>query len=150
MEGPWRVHQPGSLHLGDSCFPTEPPAADDEQLARLADLSTQIFGESEWSHDLLVDAVTPHIASPDIHVDHEHRRFVLYLHGLDSFGVQVTRAALSDDGIGFAGRPRRRLDHLERVAARGRAPTGVGLGGRRCPARTVETVDGVRPRESTA
>ena len=25
MEGPWRIHQPGSLHLIDSCFRTEPP-----------------------------------------------------------------------------------------------------------------------------
>jgi hypothetical protein len=105
VEGPWRVHPPGSLHLADSGFPTEPPAADDEQLAALADLYTRILGEAEWSHDLLVDAVTPHIASPDIHVDHERRRFVMYLHGLDSFGLQVSRAALSDDGVTFVGRP---------------------------------------------
>jgi hypothetical protein len=105
VEGPWRVHRPGSLHLADSGFPTEPPPANDAQVAELADLYTQIFGESEWSHDLLVDAVTPHIASPDVHVDHDRRQFVMYLHGLDSFGSQVTRAALSSDGIHFAGRP---------------------------------------------
>jgi len=105
VEGPWEIHQPGSLHLANSCFLTKPPPADDEQLEQLGDFYTHIFGASEWSHDLLFDAVTPHIASPDVHVDLERRRFVMYLHGLDSFGRQVTRAALSDDGLGFVGRP---------------------------------------------
>jgi hypothetical protein len=78
VEGPWGIHRSGSLHLVDSCFPTEPPPADDEQLEQLAELYTQFFGESAWSHDLLVDAVTPHIASPDVH---ERRRLEMYLDG---------------------------------------------------------------------
>jgi hypothetical protein len=105
LDGPWRVHRPGSLHLVESGFPVDPPEADDEKLSELAELYTQLFGDSEWSHDLLVDAVTPHIASPDAHVDDAERRIVMYFHGLDSFAVQVTGAAVSTDGTVFVGRP---------------------------------------------
>jgi len=103
--GPWTVHVPGALRLADSRFLTAPPSATDQQLERLAGVYTGIFGTSDWSHDLLVDATTPHIASPDVHVDHARRRFVMYYHGLESLGLQVTRAAVSTDGLSFDGRP---------------------------------------------
>ncbi len=102
--GPWRVHVPGALLLADSRFLTKPPEATDEQMRQLAEAYASIFGESDWSHDLLVDATTPHIASPDVHVDHARRRFVMYFHGLDALGWQVTRAATSTDGLSFEGR----------------------------------------------
>lgn len=105
LEGPWRVHRPGALQLAESGFAVDPPEATDDQLSELAELYAQLFGDSDWSHDLLVDAVTPHIASPDVHVDDVAHRIVMYVHGLDSFGVQVTRVALSTDGVVFAGRP---------------------------------------------
>lgn len=105
LAGPWRVHRPGSLGLAESGFLVDPPDATDAELDELADLYARLFGDAAWSHDLLVDAVTPHIASPDVHVDDAARRIVMYYHGLDAFGVQVTRAALSTDGIEFVGRP---------------------------------------------
>lgn len=44
-----------------------------------------------------------HIASPDVHVDHERRRFVMYFHGLERLpNEQVTRVATSPDGLAFA------------------------------------------------
>lgn len=44
-----------------------------------------------------------HIASPDVHVDHERRRFVMYFHGLERLpNEQVTRVATSADGLSFA------------------------------------------------
>ena len=102
LTGPWTVHPPGSLHLRDSCFPTEPPTVTPEQFAVL---------EARWkqsgaalSHDLLSEFTTPHIASPDVHVDTASRQIVMYYHGLEAPGTQVTRVATSPDGIHFAAR----------------------------------------------
>jgi hypothetical protein len=103
LTGPWTVHVPGSLHLRDSCFLTAPPTV---SLERLADL------EARWkqtgaalSHDLLSEFTTPHIASPDVHVDHAGQRIVMYYHGLEDAGTQVSRVATSPDGISFTARP---------------------------------------------
>ena len=52
----------------------------------------------------LDDATVPHIASPDVHVDHENRRIVMYYHGLASFRTQRTRVATSIDGLKFEAR----------------------------------------------
>ncbi len=52
-----------------------------------------------------MEVTTPHIASPDVHVDHANRRIVMYFHGLDGVSRQVTRVATSRDGIEFDARP---------------------------------------------
>jgi hypothetical protein len=99
VTGPWTVHVPGSLQLEQSCFLIEPPTVSAEQLAeheaRLKQSGTKI------SHDLLSEITTPHIASPDVHVDPTTRQIVMYFHGLDGVGVQVTRVATSANGIDF-------------------------------------------------
>lgn len=105
IEGPWTVHQPGALQLADSCFLTEPPPHTAEQIASLRDCYEQALGSSYDLDGAMVDATTPHIASPDVHVDHEHRQIVMYFHGLERLGVQLTRVALSSDGINFDARP---------------------------------------------
>jgi len=50
-----------------------------------------------------------HIASPDVHVDHDARQIRLYYHGADQqTGVQApqfTRVALSSDGLTFTAQP---------------------------------------------
>jgi hypothetical protein len=48
-----------------------------------------------------------HIASPDVHVDHANKRFIMYYHGhLEETGSsQRTRVAVSDDGIRFTAAP---------------------------------------------
>ena len=103
VTGPWTVHVPGSLQLDQSCFLTEPPTVSAEQLAeheaRLRQSGTNI------SHDLLSEITTPHIASPDVHVDPAARQIVMYFHGLDDVGVQVTRVATSANGIDFVAQP---------------------------------------------
>ena len=58
-----------------------------------------------YSHDAFTEATTPHIASPDVHVDDANRRISMYYHGLNGLGQQVTRAATSADGIRFGARP---------------------------------------------
>ena len=99
--GPWRIHVPGSLQLAGSYLLTEPPSGPAGELARLRALPQP----ATLSHDAFTEATTPHIASPDVHVDETSRRIVMYYHGLNALGQQVTRAATSDDGIRFAARP---------------------------------------------
>ena len=59
----------------------------------------------QFSHDLLSELTTPHIASPDVHVDEQRQRVVMYFHGLEDVGTQVTRVALSHEGIAFEAMP---------------------------------------------
>jgi hypothetical protein len=103
LRGPWRIHPPGSLQLEESCFLTEPPTVTPEQLAQFEARSKQ--SGVVISHDLLQEITTPHIASPDAHVDAPGRRIVMYFHGLDAVGTQVTRVATSRNGIDFTAQP---------------------------------------------
>ena len=80
LTGPWRTHEPGALDIADSHFPTTCPPCS---------------GPGD---------VYAHIASPDVHVDHERRQIVMYFHGRD-VGRQVTRVATSPDGLRFSARP---------------------------------------------
>lgn len=103
VTGPWHAHAPGSLQLEGSHFATEPPEPAPGQL-----LGVQAFAKAtglELPHDLEQELTAPHVASPDVHVDHEGRRIVMYFHGLESFARQVTRVATSRDGIHFETRP---------------------------------------------
>ena len=86
LSGPWQTHEPGSLQLDQSHFPTDlpttQPGTDYPQYA--------------------------HIASPDVHVRHDIQQIVMYVHGQDpgkGAGRQVTRLATSKDGISFTGKP---------------------------------------------
>ena len=103
LAGPWTVHAPGSLRLEHSLFPTEPLVPTPGELA-VFEARYRARGAA-ISHDVLSEITTPHIASPDVHVDHVNRRIVMYYHGLESVGVQVTRAATSGNGIDFTPHP---------------------------------------------
>jgi len=105
-QGPWQIHAPGSLHIADSHFLTEPPEILPAELERIQ-ADRAVRGAAPMSHDALFEASTPHIASPDVHVDHAHRRIVMYFHGLDGIARQVSRVATSVDGIAFSVRPER-------------------------------------------
>jgi hypothetical protein len=58
-----------------------------------------------------------HIASPDVHVDHENRRITLFYHGMVETGepLQQTRAAQSPDGLSFTAREDIVLDWYARL-----------------------------------
>ena len=94
VTGPWTVHSPGSLRLEDSFFPTTCPPC---SLApgRTAPLYA-------------------HIASPDVHVREDLQQIVMYYHGRGE-GRQLTRAAVSKDGIHFEGREDELGPHYFRV-----------------------------------
>lgn len=103
--GPWKVHAPGSLQIGKSHFPSEPPPVSEEELAKAAEQRARLYGGNTLPHSLVKEFTAPHIASPDVHVDNDHRQIVMYFHGLEAFGKQSTRVALSSDGIDFQARP---------------------------------------------
>ncbi len=106
LVGPWIVHAPGSLQLAESHFPAEAPEGTPEQVEAAVARAREIGLRREgMGHDLVKELSWPHIASPDVHIDPENERFVMYFHGLESFGRQVTRAATSKDGIRFVAGP---------------------------------------------
>lgn len=101
VSGPWKVHEPGVLHVRDTAFFR--PQPDPEQT--LADFYT-------------------HVASPEILVDSGSRRILLWYHGWWTNGerwpgdlvqartwarqkgyAQFTQAAESSDGLHFEVRP---------------------------------------------
>ena len=103
--GPWRVHEPGSLQLADSHFPTEPPPVPEGGRERVYERFRAAGMDPEsLPHDPVFEMTAPHIASPDVHVDDANRRIVMYFHGLSGFGRQESRVALSEDGIHFRAR----------------------------------------------
>jgi hypothetical protein len=103
LTGPWRVHPPGSLHLAQSGFLTAPPAVSPQALQQF-EAQYQARGAA-ISHDVLSEITTPHIASPDLHVDTERRQILMYFHGLEDVGHQVSRLATSPNGLDFTARP---------------------------------------------
>ena len=105
LRGPWSVYPPGSLQLADSHFLTEPPDAPEDAVEEIKKRRMALRGPDQLSHDLLTELTTPHIASPDLHVDSQHQMVVMYFHGLDGLGQQVTRMATSKDGIRFSAQP---------------------------------------------
>lgn len=128
VEGPWRIHTQGALPLDQSLYPTTPiaPPPDarlDAHRAGLAPPGTPDIPS------LAEDATTPHIASPDVHVDQANRRIVMYFHGLSAWRVQQTRAALSDDGVNFTARPELFGPSYFRVFAHGGATYALVMPG---------------------
>ncbi len=106
VEGPWRMHEPGALTLAESLFPVAPivAPADAREILSEAHLPGAAPPGTPGIPDAMADATTPHIASPDVHVDHEKRRIVMYYHGLSAFRTQRSRVAISGDGLRFAAR----------------------------------------------
>jgi len=101
LEGPWKIHRPGALHLRDTPFPHEPPPFTDQQMADYKVRAKEAGLDLDQFPDLAKEMTTPHVASPDVHVDGKNRRIVMYYHGLEGFARQVTHAATSTDGIHF-------------------------------------------------
>ena len=101
VTGPWKIYAPGSLKIEDSHFLTEPPAV---SAAELAEAVASRAG-ARLMHDMAEELTTPHIASPDLHVDNENRQIIMYFHGLAGLGQQFSRVATSSNGIDFTAQP---------------------------------------------
>jgi len=103
--GPWKIHPPGSLQIEDSHFLIDPPEVSEEEVEEYVAERERSGRPIRISHDIASEITTPHIASPDVHVDDANRRIIMYFHGLAGVGQQVSRAAVSRDGIEFEALP---------------------------------------------
>ncbi|MCS5674335.1 MAG: hypothetical protein VYB10_07490 [Actinomycetota bacterium] len=128
ITGPWHIHPPGSLHLAESCFVTEPPDVNDDDLATIEQMYMDALG-SALPHDIRTEITTPHIASPDVHVDDNNQRITMYFHGLDGLATQLTRVAFSSDGINFTAHTERLSRPYLRVFDYGNIRYGIAMPG---------------------
>ena len=94
VTGPWRMHPPGTLQLADSRFATEKADVRFTETARAA-----------WGPLGEQNILQPHVASPDVHVDDARQEIRMYFHGMLENADQLTRVALSRDGIHFNALP---------------------------------------------
>lgn len=92
LTGPWRIVTPAPLDLEHSLFALNPPCADD------------LDPEAKAFIDTGADGTYPHIASPDVWVDHETEQIRLYYHGRLEDGRQRSRVAMSRNGLSFTAR----------------------------------------------
>ena len=92
LTGPWQTITPGALDLEHSMFASNPPG------------ESQLHAEAQAFIEAGADGNYPHIASPDVWVDHETQQIRLYYHGRLEDGRQRTRVALSRDALNFTAR----------------------------------------------
>jgi hypothetical protein len=88
LTGPWRLQRP-ALTLEHSGFAVRAPH------------EHELHPEAREFIANHADGDYPHIASPEVLVDHQNRRIRLYYHGRLDDGRQRTRIALSKDGGHF-------------------------------------------------
>ena len=123
IEGPWTVHEPGTLSLADSGFPTTPVTgeATDNALKNLWDnysiyivrdmlllaYRSAVTDQATRKERGITNAANslPHIASPEVVVDEKNHRLLMYYHGLAGKTAQYTRMAQSPDGLSFTALP---------------------------------------------
>lgn len=118
LDGPWRIHSPGALHLRHSHFLVEPAAVPSE----VNPTSSRWADAAEEDIPTPIDSATkPQIASPNVHVRPGQQQIVMYCHGLEGFRHQRTRRRpQAHPGLHHRSGPR-----LVELAGR-RAPLGAG------------------------
>lgn len=121
--GPWKIYEPGVLPLAESGFPTEAkPAIEPYQALKDLWQNFSLFVIRDYlilNHQSTVldqaaraergietaEPRAPHIASPEVIVDTENRRLLMFYHGLEYGTRQLSRVAESADGIHFSPLP---------------------------------------------
>ncbi len=146
LTGPWRTHEPGALELSESHFPTEFPG-DAGLVEAAAGLWRRNPPEAAWALTRVGLAARsavkaresegtvgstearPHIASPEVVVDNERRQVRMYYHGMLEDTVQMSRVALSRNGVRFEARPELLTSPYLRVFRYRGMYHGVGMPG---------------------
>ena len=136
LTGPWTVHRPGSLGLAASHFATENLSLDDATVARYREHYREALGET-MPVDIRDDLVTAHIASPDVHVDHDRHEIVMFFHGLAGLvisgpGWRCRATVLHSAPLGLCSGPRTSVC------------SGTTAGGTAMPGRLLRSADGRR------
>jgi hypothetical protein len=138
LTGPWSIHEPGALQIDESHFLTERPEVTPEIAA-----AWEARRNIQLSHDVQQEITAPHIASPDVHVDSAARRIVMYFHGLEGVGRQITRVATSTNGIDFEAQPQVLGRSYLRVFQHDGAIFGLAM-----PGQLYRSADGFRDFET--
>jgi len=95
--GPWTIYEPGTLALEESHFPTgEIPL---ERVPESRRERVESLRENGY------DPLYTHIASPEVLVVPERQEIRMYYHGMLESGSQVSRVAVSTDGLEFEALP---------------------------------------------
>ena len=98
----WEIYKGGTLRLLQSNFLTAPPEIPNSFDLSIAESNFNPHPDQKiFIPEVIEDLTIPHIASPDVHVDQENKKIIMYYHGLEKFGVQSSRVATSNDGINF-------------------------------------------------
>jgi hypothetical protein len=100
IAGQWKIFDEGTLKLENSTFLTEAPVLTEQQKASLPAMFKKA-GITKLGHSFEEEITHPHIASPEVIVDHKNKEILLYFHGLEAVAKQATRLAVSKDGINF-------------------------------------------------
>lgn len=118
LQGPWKIFDSEILPLSQTGLATEPSsqASGVYDLIKYTHLSEGIAlyqigadARKAWEKRQ-VDKIrtsaptSPHVASPEVIVDHEQQKIRLYYHGVVEGSLQMTKVAESDDGIDFTAR----------------------------------------------
>jgi hypothetical protein len=117
--GPWTIYEPGALSLADSGFPVNnvPLESVKSGLRELWE-NFSVFLIRDYLRLVYKSLVTdqkkrqirgidsakykvPHIASPEVVIDDVNQHIVMFYHGQRDSLAQVTRVAISTDGIEF-------------------------------------------------
>lgn len=120
LNGPWKLYEPGVLNLHDSLFSTESPAKLKGVVKYLwNNFSIYVFrdilllgyrssadGKLRKKRGIIAcqDKKT-HIASPYVIIDAKNQRLLMYFHGMERNGLQVSRISVSRDGLRFIAKP---------------------------------------------
>jgi hypothetical protein len=116
--GPWTLYEPGTLRLEDSGFPVTLEASGGEggldtlwrtfsihvvrDYLLLAYRATVTDQEIRRRRGMETAAnARPHIASPEVIVDHEDQQFLMFFHGYRGSNYQHSSVARSRNGIDF-------------------------------------------------
>lgn len=112
LEGPWQLYRPGTLHISETPFPRRTVSLlPYQKTGVIRNMSELLFDiRHEFLKRIGRTKSYPHIASPDVHVDHENELIRMYYHGSgedyykennEELG-QYTCLATSRNGIKFS------------------------------------------------
>ena len=122
LAGPWKMYDKEIMPLSESGFATEDQAPQGTleslktlqkhtqymEFAAMLKIGTEAAKaqKARTGSGLKTSSTTKaHVASPDVLIDEENRNIRLYFHGLEEGRVQLSRVALSDDGLQFEALP---------------------------------------------
>lgn len=118
LTGPWELYEGNVLTMEQSTMSTNSePAASWEDLRRYTSYSEakaiyQVGQAAKAAYEKRVKEklkssppTTPHIASPEIYIDHDKQIIRLYFHGVIAGNIQMSKVATSKNGVDFKARP---------------------------------------------